>query len=292
MLLSMTAFGKAKVTRKEATLSLEMQSLNRKHLDIKLSLPSELRSFEPEIMRFLTSKLTRGALSIRFFAEWHEKAPFTVVPNMLLAKRYFEAGQILARELGLQESAFAEKLLLGERDLLQLEESLDMELVKEMLFALLEEGLKPFMEMKRFEGEKLFLDMQQRLLEIDAHLSKIEALAPKATERYTKKLQEKLKEILPETLHADEFLVKEIALFGERTDIAEEITRLRLHSKHFIEKATKESHPGKSLEFLLQEMLREANTIASKANEGEIAHLVIDIKSKIEQIREQVQNVE
>lgn len=295
MLNSMTAYGRACVVNTLGRLTVEIQSVNRKHLEVNTFLPKELLRYDTDIKKWLAAAIHRGQVNVKIFAVYDSLSPFKVTPNLPLAKQMQAACKQIEQELGLpsgKESAL--DLLACEPSLLLYEEDEhDEELYRETLKQAVMQALEHLMAMKKREGSALHADIQARSTRLATLIAGIAVKAPGATARYRQKLVERLEEVVPGSVENDERLLREVCLYAERIDIAEELTRFSSHLKQF--DALLDAHKpavGKTIEFLVQELNREANTIGSKSSDIDIAHLVVEIKSELERIREQIQNVE
>lgn len=294
MLKSMTAYGRSSSKVDIGHLVVEIQSVNRKHLEINVQLPKELASFDIEIKKWISALVHRGSVSVKINATFESKAPFKVIPNLPLAEQMKNAWESIARHLQLNNGEFDLSFLANIPDILVLEENHEYEDVyRRFLKESVEQALKGFMQMKGKEGALLQSDINNRLLKIHQVMRLIEEKIPYATQKYREKLIARLEEILPGHVENEERILREVAVFAEKIDIAEEVTRFFCHLTRFDEMMLSETQAlGKTLEFILQELGREINTIGSKSLDIEIARYVIDIKSELERIREQVQNVE
>lgn len=294
MLKSMTAYGRATLHHEMGHFTVEIQSVNRKFLEINVLLPRELSHFDVEIKKWLQPHLSRGQVSVKVSAFFDGQSPFIINPNLALAKQLKEAWRQIAAHLELDEQEIDLTFFAKEDNLLRYEENRQEEdtycqLIKQVF----EEALAGFMQMKRQEGVVLQADTLERTQKIKQSIALIEQRAPYATERYREKLIARLNEIVPGHIENEERVIREVAVFAEKIDIAEEITRFNSHLNHFEELIqNSESSVGKTLEFVLQELGREINTIGSKSSDLLIARAVIDIKSELERIREQMQNIE
>lgn len=294
MLKSMTAFGRASFQNEMGQFTIEIQSVNRKFLEINVQLPRELSYFDVEIKKWLQSFILRGQVSVKVMASFEGKSPFIVVPNLALAKQIKEAWSTIAKQLELDQGVIDLKLLSQSEDILLFEENRhEEENYRHVLKQVLDQAVTRFMQMKSLEGAVLQSDILARSEKIRHAIAIIEERTPYATKKYREKLMGRLEELLPEHVENEERILREVALFAEKIDIAEEITRFSCHLIRFEEVVQgADSSVGKTLEFILQELGREVNTIGSKSSDIEIARLVIDIKSELERIREQIQNIE
>lgn len=297
MLKSMTAYGRASSHTKLGRFVVEIQSLNRKYLEFGCSLPKELVRFDSDIKKWVGSVVSRGQINIKVSVSYDTEAPLDVTPNLPLARKLKAAWEAIATDLGLEgKGGFSLDLLKEESNILCYEEHIQDEAgFRSALEVPLKAALKNLMDMKLREGEELEKDIAQRLRNVRKWMEQIHQKAPGATEKYRLKLVERIHEL---TNHAhpqdvDERLMREVCSYAEKVDIAEEITRFTSHLKQFENLLVNSAEGvGKPLEFLIQELNREANTVGSKTSEVEISHLVVEIKSELERIREQIQNVE
>lgn len=293
MLKSMTAFGRANLLTAVGRFIVEIQSLNRKHLEISLYLPPELIRFDPEIRRWVAAETVRGQVIVRIKSFYEEKAPFQVKANLVLANEYKNACMALAKTLDLPPDLTLESVIAQPGVLVVEEELTDEKLFLSALHQAVHNALVPLKKMKMTEGAHLEKDIRERLHLLSLWIDELEKKAPDALERQKQKLHKKLEELLLNKLDNTELIIREMALYASRIDISEEIVRFRSHLiqfHHFLDQH--DSEKGKSLDFLIQELNREANTMASKSQDAVIAQKVVDIKGVLEKIREQVQNIE
>lgn len=290
MLQSMTACGRGAIDEEGAHFVIEIQSVNRKHLDIQIHLPRTLSFFEAEIRSLIAKKLTRGQVSLRVMASFHHNAPYKVMPNMALAEEIKRAWDEVGAHLGTE--GFKPEFLISTTDILSVEFSADHE---KRIWNVLKKGLLKALEelnhMKLQEGSALKEDFSCRLVKIEKLLSEIESQSLEAPSKWKEKILERLASFRKEE-EIQERIAREVALMLEKIDITEEIVRFRSHIDQFRGYMKKEGVFGKTLEFILQEFGREINTIGSKCQDALILQLVIEVKSEIEKMKEQVQNVE
>ncbi|MFZ0566266.1 MAG: YicC/YloC family endoribonuclease [Chlamydiales bacterium] len=293
----MTAYGRGMSQFAYGRFIVEIQSVNRRFLEINVGLPRFFIRFEMEIRKWVAKQIGRGSVHVSLLWKGDPKHPVSITPNLSLAKSLKEAWELLAKELQLAP-AIDLKLLLGEKDLLIYEEEMrEEDVYRQALEASLNEALNHLVAMKQAEGKSLAQDLQHRVEAIEMLLKEIEEHAGDAAEKYGRKLRKRLEGFLSLSEEDEERLLREIVLFAERADITEEIVRFKSHLQqfsHLIEKPLESENEsrGKIFEFLIQELNREINTIASKAAEKMISERVITIKSELEKMREQVQNIE
>lgn len=295
MLKSMTAFGRACISTPLGRFVVEIQSVNRKHLEINTFMPKELVRFDPDVKNWIARQVMRGQIIVKVSAVFEKESPVVVQPNLPLVRQYKEACDRIADDLGIKidPESFLHILSKDSGILLYEENIKDEAGYRENLQQAVEAALKELVAMKIHEGDVLQKDILSRLQNLRSCVGQVALKAPGATQRYRQKLLERLKEVLESNLDSDERILKEIGIYAEKIDIAEEITRFESHLSQFSDLIGSETESvGKTLDFLIQELNREINTIASKSSDIEVSRLVVEIKSELERIREQIQNVE
>jgi uncharacterized protein (TIGR00255 family) len=295
MIKSMTAYGKAVYTFDLGRIEVEIQAVNRKHLEINVTLPTFLIKHDVDIKKWVAAKIFRGQLNVRVSLIADEGSPVTVNPNRALARQLKGAWDIIAADLGIViNDADYIKILLQEEGLLVYSEETECSSrYCQALEQVMHDAIEHCLQMKIAEGKALGDDILGRLKNIDKLVEEITARAAGASDRYRQKLLLRINEILQAPALEDDRVLREIALFAEKVDVAEEITRLKSHIKQAHDVMSSKSNSiGKTLEFIIQEMNREVNTIGSKCLDVELSRYVIEVKSEIERIREQIQNVE
>lgn len=294
MLKSMTAYGRATLTSKDGRFVAEVQSLNRKFQEIFVQLPRELSYLETEVRKWVASRVFRGKISLRISATYEDRTPVNVSPNLPLARQLKTAWERIAQELEIgNEQGVSLQMLASESDILLYSEEFDEEEYKKILKQVIDEAVDSLIEMKIREGNSIRDDFSQRIQKLKNCLEQVRGLTGKSVQRFQEKLIKRIEEVLPGVIENEERVLRELCIYADKVDISEEITRLDSHIDQFSDVVESEKNEkGKTLEFILQEMLREVNTIGSKSDEIKITKLVVDMKSEVEKIREQVQNVE
>lgn len=291
----MTAFGRKSLTAELGRFVIEIQSVNRKHLEINVMLPKEFMRFDVDMRNWISARVTRGQINVKVSIATTKESPLTVSPNLPLIRQYKAAWDQIQDELSLQadDGAFI-TLLNRDTGIFLNEENLKDEAAYHTALKLaVDQALDELMGMKLKEGAVLQKDLSSRVDKLGKWIAEIAAKAPGATQRYRQKLLERMIEVLENLSEVDERILKEVAIYAEKIDIAEEIVRFNSHLDQFVNLIGSESESiGKTLEFLIQELHREINTIASKSSDLEVSRLVIDCKSELERVREQIQNVE
>ena len=292
MIRSMTGYGSAKGTVAGFAITIELRSVNNRYLDLGIKLPRGFLFAESEIKNYIQKKVSRGKLDFFLTLDSAESDQTRIRVNTRLAEAYRNAitgiGEIL--ELPAPVSALD---IARFPDVLSLEkEELDQSAFLEQLFPLLDTALEDFNAMRTREGEKLAEDLLQKADHIEELVQAVERQAPKTVSAYRERLEAKLREVLADTSASEERVIAEAAIFADRVATDEETVRLHSHLSQFRKLMEEGSPIGRKLDFLIQEFNREANTIGSKCQDSEIAYLVVELKSEIEKIREQVQNIE
>lgn len=288
MTRSMTAYAQSssKIID-ELSWTIEIHSVNRKMLDIHLHLPRELIFMDMVFRKILAKQLHRGQVNVRFHPRKGGKDPFAT-PTLKKLKDHWEK---VAKDLRMPKGEITLSFLLDQMDRTEIDQEISTKAQIELKNTL-EKALQSFLKMRETEGKALAADIIKRLTTIKTTLSSIEKIAIKTPQHRKKVLLERLQNLMEEAIN-DERILREVAIFAEKADIAEEITRLNSHIKQMRDFfQSKEKSIGRTLDFLTQEMLREINTITSKSSDLAITKKAITIKAELEKIREQVQNIE
>jgi len=291
----MTAYGRASVSAGQTRFVIEIHSVNRKMLDMSLYLPKDLLRFDMEIRKWLSQYLERGQVTLRLTLQSEGGSNKLFSDYSIQLKALKEGWAKLASELGYDpEKTIDLSFLVSQLQVLpSFESKEDEETLKASLKAAVEAALQELMEMKEAEGKTLALDIQKRLKIIEENIAAIELKKELPLIHYRKKLTDRLKEVGHLHAEAEERIVREVALLAEKMDVTEELVRLRTHIEQFRQHLSlREKAVGRTLDFLTQEMHREINTLGSKSADSEISLYVVKIKSELDKIREQVQNIE
>lgn len=291
MLKSMTAYGRGSAGMEGGEISIEVLSVNRRHLEVQVFAPRLLSSFEVEIRKRLSQEILRGQVTVRVSVRFHGKSPFEVQPNIGYAQQMKKGWLQIEEALEIPEGqGFRLGLLASLPDLFvtELDERNREELQNTVLKAL-DAALKAYQEMREKEASVLRVDFEKRLQILKTCLKTIQEQGLHASDKYRQKLLERLQAFM-EASETDERILKEIALYADKIDITEEIVRFQSHVRQFEEGLDKAD--GKKLEFIVQEMQRETNTMGSKSMDVLITAQVINMKAELEKIREQLQNIE
>ena len=291
MISSMTGYGKGVAENENFSIELEVKSVNSRFLDIYLKLPNSLMNREYEIREIIKNRISRGKLSV--ILNLKNTGAANSVPDI-------DKGKLKAYLAVLKEvkkvSKITEKLklehLLFNRDLfLQNDKDYGDEVFK-LIKSALESALDNLKKMRQNEGKELAKDLKRRIKIIDKKVTEIQNESGKSAKSYFDRLKERMQSLVEDITAYSDRLELELALIADKSEITEECVRLRSHLKFFLESMDKDKEPGRKLNFLCQEMNREANTISSKTISTEITHNSVLIKEEIEKIREQIQNIE
>lgn len=293
MVKSMTGFGRAQSEEgKKYLISLELKSVNNRYLDINIRAPKFMIAIEDELRKIISKRLSRGKVDV--FINYKSYISSDIVPKLdvNLAKKYYDCLKELENTLGITDDITISKISKYPEVLtLQVEEA-NLDEIMLDLRVILNESLEMMVEMREIEGEKLKEDIMHKLYEIDNELKLIAAIAQEIPKQYKKKLNERIIELTQGTKLDKERIAQEIAIFADKASVDEEITRLYSHLNQMTKTLELNEPIGRKLDFIIQEMNRETNTIGSKANDMNMTNTVINIKNIIEKIREQVQNIE
>lgn len=255
------------------------------------SAPKFLNSLEDKIRKEVSNAISRGKIDVFINFENYSSKTAKIKINRELAKEYIKELKLLATEANLKfDLSVIDVSKLPE--ILKLEDEQDEELISKELMIATSEALNKFIEMRQIEGQKLIQDIEKRIYEIQEKVQQITKYSDTLVEEYMKKLQIRVNELMEDYKVDENRLMQEIVIFSDKSSIEEELTRLKSHVYQFLELIKQSSPIGKKIDFLIQEMNREVNTIGSKANCLEITNLVIEIKTELENIREQIQNIE
>ena len=292
MIKSMTGFGSAKGTVEGIEVTVELKSVNNRYLDTSVRLPRSFMFAEETIKSAVQSHISRGKVDVFVTINTAQADDMAVVVNEPLLKGYIDAIKHIAEEYNLPNdmtamnvSRFSDVLSVEKREL-------DADAVAEGIKGIAEQALNDFDSMRLREGEKLRDDVLSKLETISGLVATIEENAPKTVKEYREKLLQKLNEVLGSSGIDESRIVTEAAIFADKVAVDEETVRLRSHMSQLKTMINGSSPTGRKIDFLIQEFNREANTIGSKCQNKDISYVVVELKSEIEKIREQIQNIE
>jgi uncharacterized protein (TIGR00255 family) len=288
---SMTGYGRAQAMNEEVSFVVEIQSINKRQSEIILNVPEPFASTEPDLRQIVERRIHRGRVTANVSAK-PKSAALQPSLDLVIARAYLLEFQRLQRELSLPGQVTIDTLLRLPGVVVAPQPDLSSASQRDLLIETFTQAVEAMYAMRQTEGEALSRDLIARIKLVEGVLGDVRNLGPRATERYRAQLHERLVKAHIEIGIDDERMAKEIAIFAERSDFSEELTRLLSHLEQFLITSRKEEPIGRTLEFLCQEVGRELNTLGAKANDAEISMLVVQCKAEMEKIREQVQNVE
>jgi len=291
MIRSMTGFGAGRGASGGEEIDLEIRSVNHKFCEVKARVPRELMPLEMEVVRGVKERLARGGIEVSA-RRGAGRASLSPKVDPALAEEYLRAFRAVQARLGLPGEVKLEDVLRADGVVTLEERTLDLEAARAAVAAALSAALDSLTRMREREGEALARDIGGRLVTVEAFAARVEQLAPRSVDYYRDRLTERVAELTRGFNLDPARLAQEVALFADRIDVAEEVTRLRSHLAQMRGLMAGDEPAGRKMEFLVQEMHREVNTIGSKSQNAEIAATVVVVKAEIERMREQVANVE
>lgn len=293
MIRSMTGYGKQNLSVEGREYQIEIKSVNHRYLDINVKIPKAISYLEETIKKKISNKIKRGKIDVFVSFENNSEEGRKIEINKQLAKLYIEQLKELAQEEKI-ESNIEVMDIAKIPDVLTIKVDEENSKIKDEIKQVTQGAVTRILEMKNIEGEKISQDLLQRIRNIQSKIVEISAKSTGLIEEYVVKLEKRVKELLKNDEVDKSRLAQEVVIYADKCSIEEEITRLKSHIFQFenLISNNQDGAIGKKLDFIIQEMNRETNTIGSKANNLEITNGVIDIKTEIEDIREQVQNIE
>lgn len=291
-LLSMTGYGSAKGSVEGREITVELKSVNNRYLDCSVRLPRNFLFAEDTVKQAVSAGVSRGKVDVFVSAQASQDSGTVVSVNEELARGYRDAVARIAETLGL-ESGLNAFSLARFPDVLTVERrELDKDKAAAALSEITAKAVEEFNAMREREGERLRRDMLGKLETIEGLVSVVEERSPQTVKEYRERLEARLRDILADRSLDEQRVITEAAIFADRTAVDEETVRLRSHIAQFRTMLEEGSPIGRKMDFLVQEFNRESNTIGSKCSDASLAKVVVDLKSEIEKIREQLQNVE
>ncbi len=292
MVYSMTGYGKGNMLLNGKDITVEIKSVNHRFFEYSSRMSRSFSFLDDRMKKEIQTAVSRGKVEASLTVRNVDRSDTTVERDIPLARSYFEALEKLRTGLGLINDVSAESISRYDGVLVRVKNEEDSEALWEDVKKVLHAALDRFLEMRAAEGAKLREDVLARLTSLEEMVGQVERKAPLRAEAYREKLYSKLKVILEDRRIDDARVLTEAALFADRVAVDEETTRLRSHIAQFRDILDGGEPRGRKLDFLTQELNRETNTIGSKSNDLGITGLVVDMKSEIEKIREQIQNIE
>ena len=289
---SMTGFGRSKLEENSREYIVEIKSVNHKYSDISIKLPRNIMCFEEKIKKILSNNISRGKVDVFITFNNYSEEGKDVVINKELAHNYINQLRELAAENDLDDKIRVTEIT-KMPDVLQLKiQDDESDIIWKELEKCVIEAVNNFVDMRETEGERIKQDLLERITNVESLVNSIFSNNAGLIEEYVVKLRERIKEILSTDVVDEARLAQEIVIYADKCSIEEELTRLRSHIGQFKDLLETKEPVGKKIDFLIQEMNRETNTIASKSVKLEITNLAIEIKTVMEDIREQIQNIE
>jgi uncharacterized protein (TIGR00255 family) len=288
----MTGFGRSVYENEGREYLIEIKSVNNRFSDINIKMPRSFNYLEEKIKKEVLKSVTRGKVDVYITFNNNSDKGKTIKLNTEIAKLYIDELKKLSKEADIIDninimdiSKFPDVLNI------KMEEDSEEIIEKELMIAL-DEAIKSFIDMREKEGSKIKQDFEKRIEKISEKVEKISNISTGLVEEYIVKLETRIKELLKTDVIDQTRLAQEVVIYSDKCSVQEELTRLRSHIAQFLNLTNENTAIGKKLDFLIQEMNRETNTIGSKANNLDITNLVVDVKTELENVREQVQNIE
>lgn len=292
MLKSMTGFGRSEVVTVERKIVVELKAVNHRYCDISIKIPKKLNLFEAAIRNLLKEYIGRGKVDVFISYEDYTEHKACVKYNHDIAKEYLNCLYQMKEDFQLENNINVSQLS-RYPDVFTIEEqAIDEEELWSALEQVIREAAKKFVETRMAEGANLKKDLFEKLNEMESLVESVEKRSPEIVREYREKLAERVKELLGDTKLEESVLATEITIFADKICVDEETVRLKSHIKNMKDTLETKDSVGRKLDFIAQEMNREANTILSKANDMEVSNKAIDLKTEIEKVREQIQNIE
>lgn len=292
MILSMTGYGRAEQVLNGRSIQVELRSVNSRYFEYSSRLPRNCSFMEDKLKKLMSKSISRGKVELSLQIQTIDAADTVVEVDYPLAQSYHAAMQGLSDALHVPNDITADKLARMPDVLVLRRANANEEQLWQDVSAVAEAALQQFLAMRAVEGEKLQQDVLSRLVTIEEMVGRIEKATEGRVQAYTQRLYEKLKTLLEDRNIDDSRILTEAAIFADKTAIDEETVRIHSHIQQYREILALSEPVGRKLDFLTQELNRETNTIGSKCQQLEITRLVVDVKSEIEKIREQIQNIE
>ncbi|MBP3801072.1 MAG: YicC family protein [Clostridia bacterium] len=291
MIKSMTGYGKSSITENLREYQVEIKTINHRYADVNIKMPRTISYLEDDVKKEILKQVNRGKVDVFISYYNNSKEGNEVKINTEIAKLYIDELRKLASEEGLQSNIEVVDIAKFP-DVLKIQANNDDETIKEELLAVVKQATDSLMKMRQEEGTKIAKDLEERLDAVEAKVLEISKLSTGLIEDYVVKLEDRIKDLLKTEEIDKSRLAQEVVIYADKCSVEEEITRLKSHISQFRKLLESKDAIGKKLDFLIQEMNRETNTIGSKANNLEITNYVVDVKTELENIREQIQNIE
>ena len=291
MIKSMTGYGKQSMEQNLREYQVEMKSVNHRYLDISIKMPKALSYLEDVVKKIISSNIKRGKIDVFITFTNNSTEGKEIKINTEIAKMYINELKKLADEEGILSNIEVTEIS-KYPDVLTIQNNMEDELIKKELEEVVTKTVQSLIQMRIAEGKKIYEDIGQRLDKIKEIVEKISSLSTGLIDEYVVKLEGRIKELLGNQEIDEARLAQEVVIYADKCSIQEEVTRLRSHISQMKDLLNNDEKKKKKLDFLIQEMNRETNTIGAKSNNLEITNEVINIKTELEDIREQIQNIE
>ncbi len=291
MIKSMTGYGKANLEKNEKEYQVEIKSVNHRYLDISVKMPRILSYLEEAIKKEIATYVKRGKIDVFITFQNNSTEGKEIKINTEIAKIYIDELKRLAKQEEILANIEVTEISKFP-DVLSIQNNQEDETIKDELIETVRKATKNLVQMRQVEGQKIAEDLRERIQTIQEKVKEISSLSTGLIEEYVVKLEGRIKEILKNQEVDPARLAQEVVIYADKCSVEEEVTRLKSHISQFQKLLDSEEAIGKKLDFIIQEMNRETNTIGSKANNLEITNNVIDVKTELENVREQIQNIE
>ena len=292
MIKSMTGFGRSTYENDGREYIVEIKSVNNRFTDINIKMPRNLNYLEEKIRKQILSNISRGKVEVSIQLNNNSDLGKKINLNTDIANRYIEELKKLTEETNIIDNINIMDIAKFPDVLnIKIDEEAE-EIIEKELFIALDSAINSFLDMRQKEGSKIKVDLENRIEVIKQKIEQISSISAGLVDEYVVKLETRIKELLKTDVVDQTRLAQEVVIYSDKCSVEEEITRLKSHISQFLNLLNENIAIGKKLDFLIQEMNRETNTIGSKANNLEITNFVVDIKTELENIREQIQNIE
>jgi len=291
MVKSMTGYGKSSLSINSREYQVEIKTVNHKYIDTNIKMPRVISYLEEDIRKMITSKLKRGKIDVSITFDNYSKDGNDIRINTEIAKLYIENLRKLAEEENISSNIEVTEIT-RLPDVLTIKSNLDENQIKVELLQTVETAINNLINMRQAEGERISKDILVKIAEIEGKKQEIFELSTGLIDEYVVKLEARIKELLKTEELDRSRLMQEVVIYADKCSVEEEITRLTSHIEQLRNLINTDESSGKKMDFIIQEMNRETNTIGSKANNLEITNRVVDIKTILEDVREQIQNIE
>lgn len=292
MLKSMTGYGRQETVTEGKKILVEIKSVNHRFSDYNVKVPRHLGFLEEKVRKYASEKVTRGKIDIYVAVENYDEADHDIMLNEELAKNYIEVLQELRDKFGLRDDISVSSVA-RYGDIFKTERrEEDQDKIWELVKSVMTDAMDAFIAMREREGERIEKDLRERIAYMSELAKEVDERSPQTVAEYRGKLYAKIKELLEDREIEETRILTEVAIFADKVAVNEETVRLGSHFEEFYQILDSGKPAGRKLDFLIQEINREVNTIGSKANDIEIAKIVVTLKGEIEKLREQIQNIE